>query len=348
MTKTFLDHGSLERLPIDEVLPEILSAFERGSNLALIAPPGAGKSTRVPPALCFSGPPEGRWIVLQPRRLATVGVAARIADENGFTLGTEVGYHVRFERRESRATRLTVMTDGMFLRRLRDDPWLEGVAGVVFDEFHERNLNGDLALALCRRTQLELRPELKLLVMSATLAAEPVAAFLGNCPIVRSEGRVFPVDVVRERFENRAPVSERIAATLRDVWSTTTGDVLVFLPGVGEIRETERAIESFVGTASGVVHRLYGDLPLADQRRVVAPSSERKVILSTNVAETSLTIPGVTVVIDSGLARTMRVDPSGGLNRLEIERISRERGAASGPRGSHRAGTLPAFVDRTR
>jgi len=206
---------SLERLPIDEVLPTLLDSLRSKPNLVLVAPPGAGKSTRVAPAVLqaqdVAAPTaRGKVLLLQPRRLAAVNVAARIAEEQGWQLGQQVGYHVRFDRRARNDTPLVVMTDGMFLRQLQSDPWLEGVATVIFDEFHERNLNNDLALALCRRLQTEIRSELQLLVMSATLAAEPVAAFLGNAPIINSPGRMFPVEVSHDPRPEQGPLAPRI------------------------------------------------------------------------------------------------------------------------------------------
>lgn len=337
----------LERLPIDEVLPELLDSLRASPNLVLVAPPGAGKSTRVAPAvLAAQSPgvhPLGKVLLLQPRRLAAVNVAARIAAEQGWQLGQEVGYHVRFERRVGRDTPLVVMTDGMFLQLLQNDPWLDGVATVIFDEFHERNLNNDLALALCRRLQTEVRSELQLLVMSATLAAEPVAAFLGNAPIINSPGRMFPVEVIHDPRPEQGPLAPRICRAVLEMLGQTAGDLLVFLPGIGEIRAAANALGEVLAGSAAEVRQLYGDLPLAEQQRVLHPSDKRRVILSTNVAETSLTVPGVTGVIDSGLARVMRVDPSSGINRLSLERIS----LASATQRTGRAGrTAPGICRR--
>jgi ATP-dependent helicase HrpB len=275
--------------------------------------------------------------------LAAVNVAARIAEEQGWQLGQEVGYHVRFDRRVGRDTSLVVMTDGMFLQYLQSDPWLEGVATVIFDEFHERNLNNDLALALCRRLQAEVRPELKLLVMSATLAAEPVAAFLDNAPIINSPGRAFPVEVSYDLRPEQGPIAPRISRAVLEMLAQTTGDLLVFLPGIGEIRAAANALAEVLSDNDAEIRQLYGDMPLAEQQRVLHPSSMRRIILSTNVAETSLTVPGVTGVIDSGLARVMRVDPASGINRLSLERIS----LASATQRTGRAGrTAPGVCRR--
>jgi len=306
--------------------------------LVLTAPPGAGKSTRVPPAVVDELlPPTERLILLQPRRLAARSVAARIATERNCTLGKEVGYHVRFERRATRQTRLLVMTDGMFLRHLQDDPWLEGIGAVVFDEFHERNLYSDLALALCRRAQLEIRPELRLLVMSATLAAAPVAQYLGECAALDSPGQAFSVEIRLQRFADPRPAVEQIVAALPPLLAESTGHLLVFLPGVGEIKAVAREVGNYIAAHDVALHELYGDLPLEQQAAVLADSPRRKVILSTNVAETSLTIPGVTAVLDSGLARVLRQDPATGLNRLELERISQAAAAQRAGRAGRTA-----------
>ncbi len=347
MSQAPLDRRPLERLPIDEVLPELLASLRAKPNLVLVAPPGAGKSTRVAPAVISTQSqgvrPLGKVLLLQPRRLAAVNVAARIAEEQGWQLGQQVGYHVRFEKRAGRDTPLVVMTDGMFLRQLQNDPWLEGVATVIFDEFHERNLNSDLALALCRRLQSEIRPELKQLVMSATLAAETVAAFLGNSPIINSPGRMYPVEVIHDPRSDQGPLAPRLCRAVREMLDQTTGDLLVFLPGIGEIRAAANALGDTLSGNDAEVRQLYGDMPLTEQQRVLHPSSKRRIILSTNVAETSLTVPGVTGVIDSGLARVMRVEPSSGLNRLSLERIS----LASATQRTGRAGrTAPGICRR--
>jgi ATP-dependent helicase HrpB len=340
------DRRPLVRLPIDEVLPELLSALRTSPNLVLVAPPGAGKSTRIAPAILqnqdLAAPtPRGKVFLLQPRRLAAVNVAARIAAENGWQLGQEVGYHVRFDRRVGRDTQLIVLTDGMFLQYLQQDPWLEGVATVIFDEFHERNLNNDLALALCRRLQTEVRPELQLLVMSATLTAEPVAAFLGHAPIINSPGRMFPVEVIHDPRPDTLDFNVRVSFAVRELLEKTTGDLLVFLPGVGQIISVESELHGDFGLGARVL-QLYGDMPLAEQQKVMQPIEYRRIILSTNVAETSLTIPGITGVIDSGYARVMRVDPSSGLNLLTNERIS----LASANQRMGRAGRIAPGVCR--
>ncbi|HWB11378.1 MAG TPA: ATP-dependent helicase HrpB [Pirellulales bacterium] len=335
---------TLTPLPIDAVLPELLAALARQSSVVLQAPAGAGKTTRVPPAILDGGlAGSGKIVLLQPRRLAARAAAARIAAERGGRLGDEVGYQVRFERQASRETRILAVTDGVFVRLLADDPFLEGVSVVVFDEFHERSINSDLALAMVRRIQLDLRPELKLVVMSATLAAEPIAAWLGGCPIVRSEGRTFPVEVRYLGHSPHGPIGPHVARGVESLWGATTGHVLAFLPGVAEIRQVERELAAGQKSQEAQVMPLYADLPLAEQQAVLEPAPRRKIVLATNVAETSLTIEGVTAVVDSGLARVLRLDPALGLDRLETTRISR----ASADQRAGRAGrTAPGVCLR--
>ena len=230
-------------LPIDEVLADVVAGLRQSSALVLRAPPGAGKTTRVPPALYAAGfAATGKILVLQPRRVAARATAARIAAERGWRLGDEVGYQVRFESRVGPRTKVAIITEGILLRRLLDDPFLPGVAAVVFDEFHERSLASDLSLAMVRQIQQSVRPELRIIVMSATLAVQPVAAYLGGCPTVESAGRLFPVEVnYLPHLDRRALVDlvvEGVATTL----DRTAGDCLVFLPGVGEIRQCERRL----------------------------------------------------------------------------------------------------------
>jgi ATP-dependent helicase HrpB len=328
-------------LPIDEILPEITRALVDGPNVVICAPPGAGKTTRVPPALLE--PPlsvAGRVLVLQPRRMAARAAARRIAAERGMPLGEEIGYQVRFDQRMTARTRLAVVTEGILLRMLHDEPLLESVGAVVFDEFHERNLNSDLALGMARRIQQTVRPELKIVVMSATLDAAPVAVFLGNCPVIQSAGRAFPVAITYwERIDKR-PLASLVAAGIERVLGDSPGDVLAFLPGVGEIRQTAAETQALARKYNLAVFPLYGDLPPEEQDAVLAPSGRRKLVLATNVAETSLTIPGITAVVDSGLARQMRFDPTVGLDRLVLGPISR----ASADQRAGRAGRTAAGV----
>lgn len=331
----------LPRLPIDDVLPQLLAALRSTSSVVLQAPTGAGKTTRVPPAVWDAGLSDGKQIiVLQPRRLAARATAARIAFERGGRLGDEVGYQVRFEKQATRATRILVMTEGILLRRLQDDPFLDDVGVVIFDEFHERNLNSELAIGMIRKVQLTVRPELKIVVMSATLAAEPIAHYLSDCPVVVSEGRLHPVAIEYWPTLDRRALEQQVAAGVEQILPRTPGDVLVFLPGVGEIKSCHRLLESVATQHDLALLELYGDLPPEQQDAVLQPGKRRKVILSTNVAETSVTIEGVTAVVDSGLARVLRFDPHVGIDRLETEPVSR----ASAAQRAGRAGRLQPGV----
>ena len=311
-------------LPIDEALPELIAALRAGTGAVLIAPTGAGKTTRVPPALLAAGIGGGRQIVmLEPRRIAARAAARRMAEEGGWTLGREVGYQVRFERRAGPETRILVVTEGILVQRLQADPFLEDVGAVIFDELHERSLQTDLSLAMARRVQREVRPDLRLLAMSATLDPGPVAAFLGNVPTVESRGRLHPVDILYiDRPDDRA-LPGQIAAGVRRVLDATPGDVLAFLPGAGEIQRSAEALQGLAAERGLAVLPLYGDLPAEQQDAVLRPAGQRKVVLATNVAETSITIDGVTAVVDSGQVRRLRFDPATGLDRLELGRVSR-------------------------
>ncbi|RUL89284.1 ATP-dependent helicase HrpB [Tautonia sociabilis] len=324
-------------LPIDPRLPEVVDAIRNHRSLVLVAEPGAGKTTRVPPALLDSGllgPEHPRVVVLQPRRVAARATATRIAEERGGELGEEVGYLVRFERRVGPRTRLVVATEGVLTRQLLDDPGLAGVGAVVLDEFHERSVHSDLAVALLREVREALRDDLILVVMSATLDAEPVSRFLG-APVLRVEGRTFPV-AIEYRASDGAPLPDRAAEAVLDVLRgpEDPGDVLVFLPGAEEIRRTARLLEPVSGRGDVVVLPLHGLLPSGEQDRALRPSDRRKVVLATNIAETSLTIDGIRTVIDGGYARFASSDPSRGLDRLELGRISR----ASAEQRAGRAG----------
>ena len=324
--------GQLIPLPIDPLLPEVVAALRAHRALVLVAEPGAGKTTRVPPAILRAGllaPAHPALILLQPRRVAARAAAARIAQENGWDLGREVGYQVRFERRIGPETRLRVATEGILTRQLLADPFLEGVGAVILDEFHERSLHTDLALALLREVREAGRDDLILVVMSATLDAGPVAGFLGDCPILRAPGRAFPVEV-EHAPASTAPLPVRVAAAVTEaIKGGAPGDVLVFLPGAEEIRRSARELDPIARRSGLLVLPLHGRLPAEEQDRALrpAPAGLRKVILATNVAETSLTIDGVGTVIDSGLARFAGFDPARGLDRLELGRISRASAA---------------------
>jgi ATP-dependent helicase HrpB len=284
------------KLPIDGLLPSIREALVRSSNLVIEAPPGAGKTTRVPPTLLAMV--RGQVLVLEPRRLAARLAARRVADELGEKLGDTVGYQVRFDEVAGPRTRLRFLTEGILTRRLISDPSLAGVDAVVLDEFHERHLESDLALALLRRLQRARRRDLSIVVMSATLDAAPIAAYLGGCPILRSEGRLFELSVAHQPY-SALPLEKQVATALESLMAQEeSGDVLVFLPGAAEIRRAERECRPLAARHNLLVLPLYGDLPPAEQDRAVSPATRRKAILATNVAESSITIDGVTAVID--------------------------------------------------
>lgn len=332
-------------LPVDSALPELLDALAARGNAVLQAPPGAGKTTRVPPALAGAGiGGEGRRIVvLEPRRIAARAAARRIAAEQGWEVGREVGWQIRFERRFSRDTRILFVTEGVLVQRLQSDPFLDGIACVVFDELHERSLFVDLALALCRRVQLEARPDLALVAMSATLDTERVAAFLG-APVVTSEGRLHPVETHwAERSAPETPLPARVARGVRRALAATGGDLLVFLPGVGEIRRSEEALAPLAAERVLSLVALHGDLPGDQQDRALRPGERRRIVLATNVAETSVTVEGVTGVVDSGLVRRLVFDPALGLDRLELGRVSR---AAADQRRGRAGREAPGFCLR--
>jgi ATP-dependent helicase HrpB len=326
-------------LPIDDVLPEILAHLRAGPSLLLEAPPGAGKTTRVPPALLDAGlSGDGEVIVLEPRRLAARLSALRVAGERGERAGETVGYQVRFEDVTGPRTRLRYVTEGIFTRRLLSDPLLRGIGAVVLDEFHERSLNADVALACLLRLQRTARPDLKLLVMSATLELAQLARHLG-CPVVRSEGRRFPVEVEYLEKASERRLGDQVAAAARKLTAPgTAGDTLVFLPGAAEIRFAQDACAELAAHRDLLVLPLHGELPPEEQDRALRRASKRKIILATNVAETSITIDGVVAVVDSGLARIAGHSPWTGLSTLSVEKISR---AAAEQRAGRAGRTAP-------
>jgi ATP-dependent helicase HrpB len=337
----------VDALPIDAVLPHLRETLAAHRSLVLQAPPGAGKSTGVPLALLNEPWLRKRKIVmLEPRRLAARAVATRMASQLNEAVGRTVGYRTRLDTKVSRDTRIEVVTEGVLTRWLQNDAALEDIALVIFDEFHERSLQADLGLALCLEIQDSLRDDLKLLVMSATLDGDAVAKLLGDAPIVTADGRAFPVDV---HYRTTTRPQRGYDDVVRNVISTTLnaieqheGDVLVFLPGQGEIHRAQRLLEEAGLPKSTLILPLYGELPPDDQDKAIRPSQagQRKIVLTTNIAETSLTIEGVRIVIDAGLARQSLFDPVTGMSRLETVRIS--RAAADQRRG--RAGRLSAGV----
>lgn len=337
------------QLPIDILLPDIVAALRTRDALVLEAPPGAGKTTRVPPALLAAGLAGNKEIVvLQPRRLATRLAAARVAEERGERLGETIGYQIRFDDVSSAKTRVRFVTEGLLTRRLVGDPQLRDVGIVVLDEFHERHLAGDLALAMLRRLQKTTRPDLKLVVMSATLDAAPIATWLDQSPSMRSEGRRFEVALeYLDKEDDRHLEQQVLAALKRLIQAQLDGHVLVFLPGASEIRRAQEACAEFAQRHQLELVVLHGDLSAAEQDRALKPSATRKVILSTNVAETSVTIDGVAAVIDSGLARVAAHSPWSGLPTLKVQKVSKSSAIQrAGRAGRTRAGTCVRLYTR--
>ncbi len=327
----------MQALPIDPHLPGLVAALRAAPNMVLVAEPGAGKTTRLPRALRdadFLG--SGEIVVLEPRRIAARMAARRVAEELSEPLGRRIGYQVRFEEVSSRDTRVRFVTEGVLTRRLIADPQLRGVSAVVLDEFHERHLQGDLALALLRKLQRTERPELRIVAMSATLQAEPVARFLA-CDVASVPGRTFAVALEYDDKPDPRPLEQRVAGAVRRlVREGLEGDALVFLPGAAEIRRARTALEAIARQEDLAVVMLHGDLPAQEQDRALARGAQRKVILSTNVAESSLTIDTVTAVIDSGLVRRAGHSPWSGLPTLNTAHISR----ASATQRAGRAGRV--------
>ncbi|MDB5603824.1 MAG: ATP-dependent helicase HrpB [Bradyrhizobium sp.] len=313
-------------LPIDAVLDELGRALASNNAAVLVAPPGAGKTTRVPLVL-LDAPwlKNGKIIMLEPRRIAARASAERMARTLGERVGETVGYRVRFGSKVSRATRIEVVTEGIFSRQILDDPELSGVAAVLFDEFHERSLDADLGLALARDAQTGLREDLRLLVMSATLDGARVAKLLGDAPVIASEGRAFPVETRYLGRKADAPLERQMADAIAMALRADPGSVLAFLPGTAEIRRTQNFLGERVHDASIEIVPLFGALDAGVQDRAIAPApkGQRKVVLATSIAETSLTIEGVRIVVDSGVARVPRYEPDIGLTRLETVRASR-------------------------
>ncbi len=331
---------AMDRLPIDSHIPSILNALRDHGSAVVAAQPGAGKSTRLPPALARSGllhSAHSAVVVLQPRRVAARALAMRIAEENGWQVGNEVGYHVRMDKRLGPSTALRILTEGILIRQLVEDPSLEGVGAVLLDEFHERSLFSDLALAMLREAKAALRPDLRIGVMSATLDSGPVAAFLDNAPVFDLPGRCFPIHI--EYLSSPLPHDRdalplQIYRSVADELQANQGDILVFLPGMGLIEQLCSQMQALAQRYGARIYPLHGSLPADRQIEAIVPSGNRKIILATNIAETSLTIEGVGTVIDSGLHRQNQYDLQRGIDKLVLCRISQ----ASATQRAGRAG----------
>ena len=333
-------------LPIDDALPRLTAALAGNHAAVLVAPPGAGKTTRVPLVLLDEAwAKDKKILVLEPRRLAARAAASRMASTLGEQVGDTVGLRVRFGSKISKRTRIEVITEGVFTRLVLDDPSLAGVAAVLFDEFHERSLDADLGLALARDVQQGLREDLKILVMSATLDGARVAALLGKAPVVESKGRAFAVETHYLGRDQRSPIERQIVDTVQRALRADAGSLLVFLPGAAEIRRAETQLKERVTDKNVDIVALYGALDAREQDRAItpAPAGQRKVVLATSIAETSLTIEGVRVVIDTGLSRVPRYEPDVGLTRLETVRVSR---AAADQRRGRAGRTEPGVCYR--
>ena len=346
-------------LPIDDALPGLLDAVAGAGRAVLQAPPGAGKTTRVPLALLESGHVAGRILMLEPRRLAARAAAERMAETLGEAAGHTVGYRIRGESRVSKTTRIEVVTEGILTRMIQSDPELTGIGVVIFDEFHERSLNADLGLALCLEIAEALRDDLCLIVMSATLDAAPVAALMGDAPVITSEGRSYPVETrwLPKPVGPKARLPEATADLVAQAVSETDGGVLVFLPGEGEIRRCQALLQDRL-PKSCRLYPLFGAMPFDKQRAAIRPERDgRKIVLATSIAETSLTIEDIRVVVDAGRARRARFDPGSGMSRLVTEKVSRAEATQRAGRAGRVAegscyrlwtrgeeGALPAFA----
>ena len=330
-------------LPIAQVLPDLVAALEQGSNAVVVAPPGAGKTTAVAPALLGESWCTGTILLLSPRRLAARAAAERMAELAGEGVGGRIGYATRLDSRSSARTRILVLTEGIFLRRIQADPELAGVSAVLFDEVHERSLDSDFGLALALDTQAALRPDLRLVAMSATLDGARFAALMGGAPAIESKGRAFPIELVHLGRSAERRIEDEVAVACRRALAEADGSLLAFLPGVAEI---ERTAERLAGLPAEVeLHRLHGSLDPAAQRAAIRPAApgKRKLVLATSIAETSLTLDGVRIVVDSGLARRPRYDRAAGLTRLVTERASQ---AAATQRAGRAGRQAPGRVYR--
>ncbi len=342
----------MQPLPIDSAIPEILSSLRSFRSLILVAEPGAGKTTRIPPALDSSGMVgPGQIVVLEPRRLAAETAARRIAYEQEWTLGKEVGYQIRFENRTTRETRIRIATEGILLRELQSDPFLENVGAIILDEFHERSQTLDLLLGLLVEIR-STREDLFLIVMSATLDAQAISQYLANAPIIDVKGHRHPVAVEHFPVDKGRFLDENVAGAIQEYFPGSQGNTLVFLPGIGPIRRTRNHLLSHGIGEDTDVPVLHGGLPASEQKKALSPGKKRKIILATNVAETSITVPGVDLVIDSGYHNILRHDPTHGIDRLVTERISLasadQRTGRAGRTGPGKAVRLWSLADQAR
>ncbi len=312
-------------LPVLEVIPLLKEKLRSHPVVILQAPPGAGKSTVLPLHLLDEPWLAGRkMIMMEPRRLATKAVAARMAQLRNEKVGETIGYRIRFESSVGLATRIEVVTEGILTRKIQTNSNLDDVGLLIFDEFHERSLQADLALALSLQVQAILRADLRILIMSATLDTAALATVLGGAPVITSQGRQYPVKTIYSAQESDKPVGTRMAIAIRKILREEEGDILAFLPGAGEINQTMKNLDE--DPVAAVVVPLFGDLPFRQQQDAILPRTDgrRKVVLATSIAETSLTIEGIRVVIDGGLARVPRFDPRSGLTRLDTIRVTKD------------------------
>jgi ATP-dependent helicase HrpB len=330
----------MDALPIHAVLPDLLAVLRAGSNAVLVAPPGAGKTTAVAPALLAEGWCTGEILLLSPRRLAARAAAERMAAQAGEAVGRTFGYATRLDSKRSEATRVTVVTEGIFVARIQADAELAGVSAVLFDEVHERSLDSDFGLALALDAQAALRPDLRLVAMSATLDGARFAALMHGAPVIESEGRSYPLELRHIGRAAESRIEDSVAAAVRAALRDAEGGVLAFLPGVAEIERTAERLSDVPGTQ---LHKLHGSLDPAAQRAAIAPGQTRKIVLATSIAETSLTLDGIRIVVDSGLARRPRYDRAAGMTRLVTERASQAaatqragRAARQGPGVAYR------------
>ncbi|MDB5680472.1 MAG: ATP-dependent helicase HrpB, partial [Sphingomonas bacterium] len=327
-------------LPVLAVLPELLASLAERSNAVLVAPPGAGKTTAVAPALLDQPWCSGEILLLSPRRIAVRAAAERMAALAGEPVGRTFGYATRMDSKRSAATRVMVVTEGIFVARIQADPELAGVSAVLFDEVHERSLDSDFGLALALDAQAALRPDLRIVAMSATLDGARFAKLLGDARVIESEGRSYPLDLRYLGRRSEARIEDEMASAIRLALREEMGGVLAFLPGVAEIERVAERLGDLPGIS---LHKLHGQIPPPAQRAAIAPEAARKLVLATSIAETSLTLDGISVVVDSGLARRPRYDRAAGMTRLVTERASQAaavqragRAARQGPGVAYR------------